>query len=334
MPLCRDRSPSGRSSYAPLRFPTVLLVSFLLPLVAPLDFFLRAHASPAATAASAHPCQLDRRSQLLYVNAHPYLENSPDQLIQRFPELHDLRPSADQHDLDRILSNTSRRVQSYFDSLVDLVAQEEIDQQRLNAKGAVKEKQHRRYSYIILLNRDETPTQFEEYRTDSQGNPVDQSGPNSGFNTTSGFALICAHFLPDNLPDSTFRYLGSELLDSHNTYVVAFAQLPDRASLTNFVSGEWGSEPFLVQGIAWVDQNTFEIIHIRTDLLAPRNDVGLAVQSTEVTFSEVQLPDSSLPLLVPYHVTVSSKYRGNAYRNDHFYSDYRRFHVSVKMAPQ
>src|SRR5215469_5762008 len=141
MPFCRDRSSSGHFSYAPLRFPTVLLVSFLLPLAAPLAFLLRAHASPTATT-SAHPRQLDRRSQLSCVNAHPYLENSPDQRIQRFPELHDLRPSADQHDLDRILSNTSRRVQSYFDSLVDLVAQEEIDQQRLNAKGAVKEKQH------------------------------------------------------------------------------------------------------------------------------------------------------------------------------------------------
>jgi hypothetical protein len=333
MPSCRDESPSARSFYSPFRLPTALLVFFLLSLLAPLASLFLAYASPTA-AASARPRQLDRRSQLLYVNAHPYLENPPDQLIQRFPELHDLRPSADQQALDRILSNTSRSVEAYFDNLVDLVAQEEIDQQRLNAKGAVKQKRHREYSYLILLHRDETPARLEEYRTDSQGNPVDQSGSNVAFNTTSGFALICAHFLPDNLPDSAFRYLGNELLDSRNTYVVAFAQLPDRATPTNFVGGEWGSEPFLVQGIAWIDQNTFQIIRIRTDLLAPRNDVGLAVESTEVTFNEVHLPDSSSPLLVPYHVTVSSEYRGNAYRNDHFYSDYRHFHVSAKMVPQ
>lgn len=333
MPSCRDQSPSAHSLDAPFRLPTALLVFFLLPLLAALASLFSAYASPSA-AASAHPGQLDRRSQLLYVNAHPYLENPPDELIQRFPELHDLRPPADQQALNRILSDTGRSVETYFDNLVDLVAHEEIDQQKLNAKGAVKQKQHRQYSYLILLHRDEMHSLIEEYRTDSQGNPVQQSGPNLGFNTTSGFALICAHFLPDNRSDSTFRYLGDESLDSRNTYVVAFAQLPDRATPTNFVSGEWGSEPFLVQGIAWIDQDTFQIVRIRTDLLVPRNDVGLAVQSTEVTFNEVHLPDSSSPLLVPYHVTVSSEYRGNAYRNDHFYSDYRHFHVSVKMVAQ
>jgi hypothetical protein len=278
--------------------------------------------------------RLDSSSQLFYANAHPYLEEPFDHLVTQIPELQGLHPASDQQALPAILSNTGRATQAYFNNLVDLVAHEDINQEKLNAKGAVKQKQHLQYNYLILLHRDELPPRLEEYRTDPQGNGAEQAGLRAGFSVTSGFALICIHFLPDLRSESTFKYLGDQMLDSRNTYVVAFAQRPAQATATNNVSGGWGSVPILVQGIAWIDQDNSQIIRIRTDLLASRTDIGLSRQSTQVIFSELRLPDSASSLWLPRQVNVSSEYKGQTFHNEHQYSGYQRFRVSVRMVPQ
>jgi len=86
-----------------------------------------------------------------------------------------------------------------------------------------------------------------------------------------------------------------------------------------------------VQGIAWVDQDSFQIIRLRTDLLGPPADVGLTRQTTEVTFDEVRLPDVEEALWLPKSVDVYAVFNGQAFRNEHRYSNYERYRVSVKM---
>ena len=128
-----------------------------------------------------------------------------------------------------------------------------------------------------------------------------------------------------------FRYLGDEMIGARNTYVVAFAQRPGRATFTGMAGGPWGSVVIMVQGIAWVDKNTFQLVRLRTDLLAPRGDIGLERQTTEENFTEVQLADIPSPLSLPSDVRVYAVFNGNIFRNEHHYTDYRRYRVSVKI---
>jgi hypothetical protein len=45
----------------------------------------------------------------------------------------------------------------------------------------------------------------------------------------------------------------------------------------------------LTQGIAWIDKESFHIVRMRSDLLAPQPEIGLEEQTTKVDFSEVKL---------------------------------------------
>lgn len=279
--------------------------------------------------------QLSSADQLFYANVKPYLEEPPEKLIAQIPELQGLRPAADQRLLSRILASAGHAVEAYFDSLIDVIAHEDIDQEVLNAQGTIKYKQHQKYDYLILLHRDELPPMLEEYRITPDGNRVEQTGLGAGFSTTSGFALNCIYLHPDFRSESTFRYLGEQVLDSRNAFVVVFAQQPGKARSLNRISiGNRSSVPVLLQGIAWIDQSNYQILSLRTDLLAPRPDLDLSTQTTEVTFAEFRLPDVPSPLWLPRKVTVSSEYKGHAYFNQHLYSDYQRFRVAVKMLPQ
>ena len=91
----------------------------------------------------------------------------------------------------------------------------------------------------------------------------------------------------------------------------------------------------LTQGILWVDKNSFQIIRMRSDLLAPNNEMRLDQLTTKVTFGEAQLQEVPNPLWLPSDVDVSIEIGGQKFHNIHRYTNYRRYRVSVKiMAPQ
>jgi hypothetical protein len=266
-----------------------------------------------------------------YAHARPYLKDSQRHLVKQIPELRTLRPSRDQKALPMILRQVGAREEEFFHNVVDLFADETIAQEVYEPPGTVLASQQTRYGYLILLNDHEIPPKYDEYRTDPQGNPTQPIGFEQGYAITAGFALKCIYFLPDLQPEITYRYLGDQMMGSRDTYVVAFAQRPAHATFWGTVLSEGGKVVILDQGIAWVDKNTFQIIRIRTDLLAPHIELGLAQQTTEITFSEVQIPDMSRALWLPETANVYALFQGQAFRNEHRYQNYQHFHVSVKM---
>ena len=267
-----------------------------------------------------------------YAGVHPYLEETLKRLKKHFPELRGVRPPVNaQEMLPTILAHAGMRVGSLFENIVDLTAHEEIGQQVFTAEGRILGEQKAQYNYLILVNPQQSPPRYEEYRTDLEGNRSDQDGLEQGYATTTGFALKCIYFLPEMQEGSTFRYLGDEMIGDRDAYVVAFAQKPAQATYWGTVTGEWGTVRILDQGIAWIDKHTFQILRIRTDLLAAHDEIGLARQTTEVTFSEVQIPDVEKPLWLPAKASVDAEFQGHAFRNEHLYRDYERFRVSVRM---
>jgi len=265
-----------------------------------------------------------------YTSGHPYLEMPFEQLVEHIPELRTVRPAPSQQALTAVLKKTGARVDEFFRDVTNLAAHEEVKQERLSKKHRVQA-QDFQYNYLIVVHRDEQPPRFEEFRANAEGKPVTQRGAARKYSITFGFALKCIYFSTAHQPESTFVYLGDGKIGERNTYVVAFAQRPGHTTIAESVSGSWGADSVFVQGIAWVDQDSFQIIRLRTDLLGPPADVGLTRQTTEVTFDEVRLPDVEEALWLPKSVDVYAVFNGQAFRNEHRYSDYERYRVSVRM---
>jgi hypothetical protein len=273
----------------------------------------------------------------------PYLDQPAKKLIKEMPELKGIRPATDQSQLPTILRNTGAQVDEFFDDAVDLVADEEITQERSGGYGLAFVGKPVRDNYLIMRQENGNHRDFDEFRMDEHGNRMDGLRARPGFLITSGFALICMHFSTTVQSESVFRYLGEQKVEQKETYVVAFAQRPDKATTSEMMVGPEGTlENLLTQGIAWIDKDSFHILRMRTDLLRPHPEVGLDQQTTKVNFCEVHLADIAAPLWLPKDVDVYLKLGRSqerlvpiAFRNIHHYSDYRRYRVSVKMlAPQ
>ena len=244
----------------------------------------------------------------------------------------------------------------FFAHVVDLIAHEDITQQRLAtatlaggmpAGTMLKDHEHTEDSYLILRRTGNGPARIEEFRMDANGNRTDETGLKSGFFITSGFALSSIHFATAFQWDSRFLYLGNQKIGGHDTYVVAFAQLPSEAHVAVTMRGQGGTSlRLLSQGIAWVDKASFHIRQLRTDLLAPRPEIGLAEQTTTITYSEVRFADQAAPLWLPRDVDVhikftealaggasdfASRLMDQTFRNIHHYSKYLLYRVSTKI---
>jgi hypothetical protein len=266
-----------------------------------------------------------------YANAHPYVDLPLAQLVERIPELKSLQPVADQQELPMILQKMGERMDDFVHNISDLIAREDLTQERLNADGKIKAKQHVQDNYLILHHGYEWGA-GAEYRMDDKGHRLGPIGLSQGFLVTAGSALSCIQFSTAAQPQSRFRYLGNEMLGSRETYVLAFSQRPGEVTFTTVMAGTGGKEAdMLTQGILWVDKSNFQILRMRSDLLAPNREIRLDQLTTDVTLGEVRLQDVPSPLWLPSDADVYIEIGGQKYRNMHRYQDYRRYRVSVKI---
>jgi VWFA-related protein len=271
----------------------------------------------------------------IYANVHPYLDWPLAQLTASIPELKALQPAVDQQQLPFVLQNMGWAVDDFVRNVGDLIADEDVRQEKLNSDGTVQAKERVQDSYLILHHGYEWGASAE-YRMDDKGNRVGPIGLSKGYLVTSGYALSCITFSTIAQPQSRFRLLGEQKIGRRDAYVLGFAQRPGQVTFTTVMKGTSRHEvDVLTQGILWVDKNSLQILRMRSDLLAANKEIQLDRLTTDVTFGVVRLQEVPSPLWLPSDVAVYIEIGGDRFRNLHHYTNYRRYRVSVEIgAPQ
>jgi hypothetical protein len=276
---------------------------------------------------------VDTSGQSYYLNARPLLDYPLQDLLRAVPELRGLEPTGNQDELASILDKAGRVTEDLLDSMPNLISREEVTQQKLRAPGSIKDHRRFEFDYMILTHRQGTTVTLDEYRAGPDGSPLEAQGLEEGYMLTRGFASEWLHFLPSIQLAERQRYLGQQTNGGLRCYVVAFAQKPGLATITGTVTYEGRAVCILYQGIAWIDEASFRIVRLRTDMLAPHPDIGLERQTTELRLGETRLPQTVSPLWLPQEVVVTTEMRNQFFRNLHRYSGYRLFKVETKILP-
>ena len=189
------------------------------------------------------------------------------------------------------------------------------------------------FNYLLLFDHHaDGATGIRELRTDFKnrqvGSPVDGIAPH-GF----GFAYQWLLLSPENQSELRFRYLGKQRMDDHQTFVVGFVQIPDQVKLPGKYKSAGKEVPFFFQGIAWIDQSTFDVVRLRTDLLSPLPSVNLQQMTTELRFRPVRIHGFGTVLWLPSQVLIGTVRSDSVFEELHQYSGYRFFHAESKLLP-
>lgn len=266
----------------------------------------------------------------IYANARSVIDLTREELLRFYPsELRELEFAQNPEELDDLLKKMGEQVERFFRDFPNTLAREQVRLERLNNEGRVLDSITR--SYYYSFSPDKTGLYWDEARTDSGGHAIQNDSIQGFAFLTWGYAGECMFFHPLHQPNSRFRYLGRQPSD-RNAHVIAFAQKPESSDFMGSYSTPVMVSPALLmyQGLVWVDPGTYQIVRMRTDLLAPRGDVGLGRATQEIWYSEVRFASVAEPFWLPQEVVVTSISMGQTYRNRHRYSDYRVFTVAAQ----
>ena len=255
----------------------------------------------------------------------PWVLNMPlNELAKTAHELKGIEPATGQDELSLILKRVGDDVESFVRNLPSTACTEEVQQQTL---GSTNESTAYRFRYLALAEQGALATRLNEFRQDSAGREVDAQRVMRGSPiVTRGFVSTPLLFHPQYRTGSDFRLLGRQTLERHETYVIGFAQRDSAAFRGGMdLSGHWTT--YLVQGVAWVDTTTYQILRMKTWLLP--GQTNLADVTTTVDFSEVNFKHNSLTFWLPRDVVVEVVWKAKLYTNRHHYSDYKVFSVEA-----
>jgi len=257
-----------------------------------------------------------------------FVETPPAELARQLPELKHLQPANSQDELPEILSRVGERLKIFFTNFPNTACSERVTSTVDSPMQPAETHYDHVFNYLVLAKGGTNQNLFREYRTDDRGRPV--SMPDTGGVVTIGFAGAIAHFYPDYQPDSRFRLLGREEMRGQDTYVLGFAQRPERGRRVQILAFGSHRGTAFMQGVAWIDAKTYEIVRMRTDILQETGDVDLGQETTEVDYAPVSFKHSNQTLLVPKEVTVFGRLGRYSFHNFHRYSDYRIFKVEAE----
>ncbi len=287
----------------------------------------------------------------LYADAKPYKNDALPELKLKVAKLSGAKAETSPVELPTMLTKVGEVIVAQMPRVPNLIAQEDIAQEAVNttrmssggARGiypassvamspsspdALVPQTWRRFEYLILAKHlDDGGTVFDESRKDLE--KKDRAAAPRGV----GFGSLWLMFVPANQGESSFRYLGTQKVEKRPTYVVAFAQDPKLVKAPGFIEVESGRVPLLYQGVIWIDQETYRIVRMRTDVLAPLPTIKLWQATSTVEFSEVTIPTFDARLWLPKTVEITWDLNGTRLGELHKYSNYRLFAATSRIVP-
>ena len=253
------------------------------------------------------------------------VEMTLQELRHYYPsELRRLEFSPNQDELNGLLGKIGERVQSFFRDFSNTSSREFV---LLHDVGNDR-KINRRFNYLISYHLNDNRPLLQEYRTDDKNRPIDQRAT-KGFFITSGYVGFSLNFHPSYQQASRFRLVGKQAADPR-AYIIAFAQKTETNVLqieyTDIITGKSTHVP--VQGLAWVDPDTYQILRFRINLLNEANQSPMTEQSTDIKLSEALFEDKQKKSWLPREVVVATKIGRRIFRSQHRYADYKAFDVT------
>lgn len=256
-----------------------------------------------------------------------FLEMTPAELAKRVPELKHLVPEPSQSLLPSILEGVGKAVADFYNNLPNTTCTERFIS-AVDTPGETRALYYdTTFNYVALVKPGEDKTRLEEFRTGPKGEKIQLDSQATII--TIGFVSMTAHFHPAYQADSRFLYLGRSAMEGRSTYAVAFAQRPEVARKTTRAVFKDRTATAFVQGLAWIDPESFKILRLRTDIQHPDDTVGLYRETTEIEYFEATFKHEGKVLWLPRQVNVSGQLNNFTFRNRHHYSDYRLFVVET-----
>jgi Tfp pilus assembly protein PilF len=227
--------------------------------------------------------------------------------------------------LPQVLDGAGRRSQEFARSLERFSAKETVIHDQLDAAGVARKSSQHTYDYIAALEHPRPDLiVMDEMRNGSFG--VDDF---PGAIATEGIPAIGLVFNPAFSPDFNFTCEGLGEWKGQPVWQVRFEQRSNRPPRIHDWVVNGSSYPTILKGRAWIATDSYNLLHVETDLMQPIKDLRLDYEHMSIQYEPVKLPSGKGSLWLPFSAEVYTKYRGRFFRQEHDFSNFTLFSVNI-----
>jgi tetratricopeptide (TPR) repeat protein len=226
---------------------------------------------------------------------------------------------------DHVIDEAGRRVTELVYNFNRIAATEEILYEDLNSMGRPFSSYKRTFDYVISIS--ETSPGMLDIDENRGGPWALQKFPQHM--TPFSLAGLAVIFHPEYRSDFQMECEGLGKWRDQATWLVYFRQRADRPQRIRIYADENGSYSSGLKGRAWISAETFQIVRLEAELMAPIPQIGLGSERDAIEYGPVPFPKYKTELWLPMTAEIYFYYQHHPYHRRHTFSHYMLFSVSA-----
>jgi hypothetical protein len=207
-------------------------------------------------------------------------------------------------------------------------ATESVNHESINKRGIAATPETVKFDYLVSI--EEVKKGFfnvEEYRTSGTGSSEFPAGI-----STNGLPAMALIFHPYNIGSFDLTCEGLVRWNGGLAWQVHFRQRADRPNtMRKYRLGAQGrSYPVALKGRAWIAADSYQIVRMETQEIAPVPEIRLSADRTAIEYGPVHFKERNLDMWLPQSAEVFVDWRGRRFHRRHSFSKYLLFSVDEK----
>jgi tetratricopeptide (TPR) repeat protein len=225
--------------------------------------------------------------------------------------------------LEKIQDEAGKRVRDFIGAVNRISATEYVDNEVIGASGSPKQRESRKYSYVAAISRiPPAMVDVQEYRNGSGG--LADFPQNIA---SLGLPTLVLVFDPAFRGDYDVSCEGLSRWRGNLAWQVHFRQKPEKPARLRGYRVNNRFFPVPLRGRAWIATDTFQVVSLETDVVAPLPEIRLKLEHTSIEYAPVQFRKNAQVLWLPQSAEIFFDFRGRRMHRRHHFTDYRLFSV-------
>jgi len=230
--------------------------------------------------------------------------------------------------LDDVLQKAGERIQEFVTNVDRFTATESLKHESINKWGLAAPSEMRKFDYVVSV---------EEIRPGYLGVQEYRSRHGSGEDfpdgvATNGLPALVLIFHPYNAGSFAMTCEGLARWNGALGWQVHFRQRSDRPNrIRSYRIGSDGpSYAVALKGRAWIAADSYQILRLETDLIAPLPEIRLATDRAIIEYGPVHFREGDVDMWLPQSAELYYDWRGRRSHRIHSFSNYLLFSVGDK----
>jgi tetratricopeptide (TPR) repeat protein len=230
--------------------------------------------------------------------------------------------------LDDVVSKAGQQLITLISDVDRFAATESLTHESINKSGLASYPEKRKFDYVVSIQEVQHGyLNVEEYRISGRSPADFPDGV-----ATNGLPALVLIFHPYNAINFEMTCEGLARWNGGLAWQVHFKQRADKPNTIKRyrIGADGPSYPVALKGRAWISADTYQIVRLETDLVAPVPQIRLLADHAAIEYGPVKFVKGNVNMWLPQSAEVYYDWKGRRIHRRHSFSDYLLFGIEDK----